>query len=434
MKKALFWHRRDLRFNDNAGLYRALKENDSVQAVFIFDKIILNKLHSNDQRVLFIHNTVAELKKDYRKFDADLKVVYGNPVEEIPKLAKEFNVQSVHTNRDYEPYAQERDKVIFDQLKTENIDFHGAKDHVIFEKSEVVKPDGLPYTIYTPYSRKWKEKMNEFYLSSYPNELYSSHLFQSADSDLISLKEMGFEDEELHPIPKMNYESKFMSKYSDARNFPAKENGTSHLGVHLRFGTISIRELARQAAETNETFLNELIWRDFYQAILFHFPHSITGSFKKQYDAIEWRNNETEFQAWCEGKTGYPLVDAGMRELNQTGYMHNRVRMVVASFLTKHLLIDWKWGETYFAEKLLDFDLASNIGGWQWASGSGCDAAPYFRVFNPTAQLEKFDKNLVYVKKWVPEYGTDNYPAPIVEHKFARERVLETYKSALNQV
>jgi deoxyribodipyrimidine photo-lyase len=433
MKKALFWHRRDLRFHDNAGLFKALKENDSVQSVFVFDINILNKLHANDQRVLFIHNTLLELKKIYGNFGSDLKVVFGNPIEEIPKLAKEFQIQSVYTNRDYEPYAQERDKAVFEILKSANIEFFGTKDHVIFEKSEVVKPDGLPYTIYTPYSRKWKEKRNELHLSSYENEKYSGNLNQIPTSNLISLKEMGFDDKEIHPIPKLRYESKFMEKYTDSRNFPSIVNGTSHLGVHLRFGTISIRELAHQASQTNETFLNELIWRDFYQAILFHFPHSIKASFKKQYDAIEWRNNEQEFQAWCQGKTGYPLVDSGMRELNATGYMHNRVRMVVASFLTKHLLIDWKWGETYFAEKLLDFDLASNIGGWQWASGSGCDAAPYFRVFNPTAQLEKFDKQLTYVKKWIPEYGTSAYPEPIVEHKMARERVLKVYKEALSQ-
>ncbi|MFA7272728.1 MAG: deoxyribodipyrimidine photo-lyase [Crocinitomicaceae bacterium] len=433
MKKALFWHRRDLRFHDNAGLYRALKENESVQSVFVFDKTILDKLPTNDQRILFIHKAIQELKSVYQNFGSDLKVIYGNPVIEIPKLAAELDVSTVYTNRDYEPYAQQRDKEVFDTLKNQNIDFIGAKDHVIFEKAEVVKPDGLPYTIFTPYSRKWKEKLTDFYLSSYPTEKYAAHLRISKNPfDLPNLKEMGFEETELHPIPAPKYASKFMANYSISRDFPAVEKGTSHLGVHLRFGTISIRELARQAAQTNETFLNELIWRDFYQAILFHFPHSVTGSFKKQYDAILWRNNETEFQAWCEGKTGYPLVDAGMRELNATGYMHNRVRMVVASFLTKHLLIDWKWGETYFAEKLLDFDLASNIGGWQWASGSGCDAAPYFRVFNPTAQLEKFDKELKYVKKWVPEYGTAAYAPPIVEHKMARERVLAVYKEALN--
>jgi deoxyribodipyrimidine photo-lyase len=431
MNKAIFWHRRDLRFHDNAGLYRAQKAADSVQAIFIFDTQILNKLPRDDQRIIFIHEALQELKKSYQEFGGDLKVYHGDPVELIPEITKSHKAEAVFTNRDYEPYALERDKTIFEILKNESIDFIGAKDHVIFEKAEITKADGLPYTIYTPYSRKWKEKMNEFYLSSYPNEKYTSKIAKTSAEILISLEEMSFETIKKVPFPNLDFPKKYMSKYGENRNFPANENGTSHLGVHLRFGTISVRELARKAVITNETFLNELIWRDFYQAIIYHFPHSVDGSFKKKYDAVQWRNNETEFNAWCEGKTGYPMVDAGMRELNSTGYMHNRVRMVVASFLTKHLLIDWKWGETYFAEKLLDFDLASNIGGWQWASGSGCDAAPYFRVFNPTAQLEKFDKQLVYVKKWVPEYGTEKYPEPIVEHKFARERVLSVYKEAL---
>lgn len=432
MKKALFWHRRDLRFEDNAGLFQAQKKADVVQAVFIFDTTILDKLLKNDQRIIFIHRSIQNLKKEYQRFGGDLKVYHGDPKELIPKIAKELKVDSVYTNRDYEPYALERDKFIFDKLKTLSIDFIGAKDNVIFEKSEITKADGLPYTIYTPYSRKWKEKMSEFYLSSYPNGEYSKKIAKSTRENLITLKEMGFDDKELVPFPSDDYPKKWMAKYGENRNYPAIEGGTSHLGVHLRFGTISIRQLARKAEQTDPTFLNELIWRDFYQAIIYHFPHSVNGSFKKQYDAIEWENNEVEFQSWREGKTGYPLVDAGMRELNETGYMHNRVRMVVASFLVKHLLIDWRWGETYFAEKLLDFDLASNVGGWQWAAGSGCDAAPYFRVFNPTAQLEKFDKKLVYVKKWVPEFGTDEYPEPIVEHKMARERVLKRYKLALN--
>ena len=433
MKKALFWHRRDLRIDDNAGLYRALKQADQVQPIFIFDSEILDKLPRDDQRILFIHKYIQELKLAYQKLGSDLKVFYGNPTEIIPQKALELGVQSVFTNRDYEPYALQRDKTIYDQLSQSNIEFIGSKDHVIFEKSEVTKADGLPYTVFTPYSRKWKEKLTPFFLSTYPTEKYANHLLQSESEELITLAEMNFSSIERVDFPPRDFPSVFMKKYGENRNFPAVEKGTSHLGVHLRFGTKSIRELARKANETDETFLNELIWRDFYQAILYHFPYSVNSSFKKQYDAIEWRNNEVEFQAWCEGKTGYPLVDAGMRELNQTGYMHNRVRMVVASFLTKHLLIDWRWGETYFAEKLLDYELASNIGGWQWASGSGCDAAPYFRVFNPTAQLEKFDKQLVYVKKWVPEFGTDKYHEPIVEHKMARERVLQTYKSALEK-
>ncbi len=432
MKKALFWHRRDLRFEDNAGLYRAQIAADSVQPIFIFDTEILNKLPRDDQRIVFIHAAIQELKSTYQKLGGDLKVYHGNPTELLPQIVKDLKASAVFTNRDYEPYALNRDKLIYQKLKSEQIDFIGAKDHVIFEKEEVVKNDGLPYTVFTPYSRKWKEKMNTYFLSSYPNEKYGQKIDQIETEKLITLKEMNFQEVKKVPFPSSEYKDELMAKYGENRNFPSKTEGTSHLGVHLRFGTMSIRELARKATQTNETFLNELIWRDFYQMALYHFPHSAHSSFKKQYDAIPWRNNETEFKAWCQGKTGYPLVDAGMRELNETGYMHNRVRMVVASFLTKHLLIDWRWGETYFAEKLLDFDLASNIGGWQWASGSGCDAAPYFRVFNPTAQLEKFDKQLVYVKKWVPEFGTDKYPEPIVEHKMARERVLAVYKKALN--
>lgn len=433
MKKVLFWHRRDLRWLDNAGLFRAQKAADSVQPIFIFDTQIIEKLPKNDQRIIFIHEAIQLLKKAYQNIGSDLKVYHGDPTRIIPQIAEDFGATAVYTNRDYEPYALERDKRIFDILKNKSIDFIGTKDHVIFEKSEVMKADGLPYTVFTPYSKKWKERMNAFYLSSYPNENYATKLEQVKPEPLISLEELNFESKKNLAFPSTEFAKEDMKKYGENRNFPAKKNGTSHLGVHLRFGTISIRELARKAADTNLVFLNELIWRDFYQAILYHFPHSVSGSFKKQYDEIQWRNDAVEFSAWCEGKTGYPLVDAGMRELNQTGYMHNRVRMVVASFLTKHLLIDWKWGETYFAEKLLDFDLASNIGGWQWASGSGCDAAPYFRVFNPTAQLEKFDKDLEYVKKWVPEYGTDAYPQPIVEHKMARERVLAVYKEALQQ-
>lgn len=434
MKKAIFWHRRDLRMSDNAGLYRALTSANEVQAIFIFDSEILQKLPPDDQRVIFIHQAISNLKKEYQTWGGDVKVFYGNPVELLPKIAVEEKAEAVFTNRDYEPYALQRDKTIFELLHSKNIDFIGAKDHVIFEKKEIVKADGLPYTVFTPYARRWKETLNAFYLSSYPIEKYGQNIAKCPAEPLISLTEMNFTGDQNLPFPSMSYAENDMAKYGENRNFPSKERGTSHLGVHLRFGTISIRELARKATETNDTFLNELIWRDFYQMILYHFPHSVQGSFKKQYDAITWRNNEQEFQAWREGKTGYPLVDAGMRELNATGYMHNRVRMVVASFLCKHLLIDWKWGETYFAEKLLDFDLASNVGGWQWASGSGCDAAPYFRVFNPSAQLEKFDKDFVYVKKWVPEWGTSAYPEPIVEHKFARERVLKVYKEALNQL
>ena len=429
--KVLFWHRRDLRIEDNAGLYKALKSGGKVQPIFIFDKNILEKLPKNDQRVLFIHQEIARLKSEYQRFGSDLKVFYGAPLEIIPRLVVEHEITSVFTNRDYEPYALERDASIFESLKSLNCEFIGAKDHVIFEKNEVLKDDGLPYTIFTPYSRKWKAKLNENYLSAYPTLEYIENLQHSALQELIPMLEMGFESTQLFPFPERLPDEKIITNYSQQRDIPAVR-GTSKLSVHLRFGTISIRQLVQKAVALNETYLNELIWRDFYQMIIFHFPHSVKQSFKKQYDKIVWEKDETNFKAWCEGKTGYPLVDAGMRELNQTGFMHNRVRMVVASFLTKHLLIDWRLGETYFAEKLMDFELASNIGGWQWAASSGCDAAPYFRVFNPSLQQEKFDKQLTYIKKWVPEFGTSSYPVPIVEHKFARERVLDRFKQALN--
>ena len=433
MNKSIFWHRRDLRIEDNAGLYKALKSTHNVQAIFIFDKNILDKLPQNDQRVLFIHTYVSKLKKAYQELGSDLLVFYGKPLEIIPKIAVEWKVEAVFTNRDYEPYALERDKTMFELLKEKNIDFQGAKDHVIFEKNEVLKDDGLPYTVFTPYSRKWKSKLNAFYLSAYPTEKYIQNLTKTENkTNLISLKEMGFEDVQLFPFPAENISNSIIEKYSLQRDFPAIQ-GTSKLSVHLRFGTISIRALAQKAAQTNETFLNELIWRDFYQMIIFHFPHTVHSAFKPAYDRIEWEKNEVHYKAWCEGKTGYPLVDAGMRELNQTGFMHNRVRMVVASFLTKHLLLDWRLGEAYFAEKLMDFELASNIGGWQWAVGCGCDAAPYFRVFNPTAQQEKFDKQMEYIKKWVPEFGTTAYSSPIIEHTFARERILSRFKLALNE-
>ena len=430
--KVLFWHRRDLRIDDNAGLYHALKEGE-VQPVFIFDNQILSKLPANDQRIIFIHQEIERLQSEYKALGSSLLICYGNPVELIPKLAIDTGAQLVYTNRDYEPYARERDKVIFDQLKRHGIDFKGAKDHVIFEKEEVVKLDGLPYTVFTPYSRKWREKLNEFYLKPYPTATYASSLAKSQYTEIPTLASMGFEGTKSVTFPDRTVELTKVNSYHTNRDIPSVD-GTTRLSLHLRFGTISIRELARMANQHNATYLNELIWRDFYQMIIFHFPHSATNSFKKQYDAIPWENNEIHFQAWCEGKTGYPLVDAGMRELNATGFMHNRVRMVVASFLTKHLLLDWRLGETYFAEKLLDFELASNSGGWQWAAGSGCDAAPYFRVFNPTSQQEKFDKNFSYIKKWVPEFGTPAYPPPIVEHKFARERAIERYKNALKSI
>jgi deoxyribodipyrimidine photo-lyase len=430
---ALFWHRRDLRINDNKGLFEALKQNEIVHPIFIFDKSILDKLPNNDQRILFIYQEIKSLKKSYQNLGSDLWVYYGKPSEIIPKIAQELNCSSVYFNNDYEPYALQRDQEIQVSLNKIKIEFIGKKDHVIFEKNEVLKDDEKPYTIFTPYSRKWKANLKEEQLREYSIEKHTGNLVQKQQEEaLITLEEMGFESKVLHDFPNRIAENEILKNYHLSRNFPAVK-GTSKLSLHLRFGTISIRKLALIAREQNETYLNELIWRDFYQMIIFHFPKSAENSFKAQYDKIIWEKNEAHFDSWCTGKTGYPIVDAGMRELNATGFMHNRVRMVVASFLTKHLLLDWRLGAAYFAEKLLDFELASNTGGWQWAAGCGCDAAPYFRVFNPQAQQEKFDKSFEYIKKWVPEYGTSSYPEPIIEHKFARERILQRFKSALNE-
>jgi len=429
----LFWHRRDLRIKDNAGLYKALKSGLNIQPVFIFDKTILENLPENDQRVLFIHREITALKLAYQQLGSDLIVVYGNPLKLIPQLAKQHHASSVYINRDYEPAALERDQLIQSELQREKIDFIGAKDHVIFEKNEVLKADNSPYTIFTPYMRRWKDTLTEFHLSSYPTEHYFSNLTQvDQPSELPQLALMGFSSTQLVEFPSDKPVLSILENYQDTRDIPSVV-GTSRLSLHLRFGTISIRQLARTAHETNEKFLNELIWRDFYQMILFHFPYSVDSAFKPAYNRIQWEHNEEHFKHWCEGTTGYPLVDAGMRELNATGHMHNRVRMVVASFLTKHLLIDWRLGERYFATKLLDFELASNVGGWQWAAGCGCDAAPYFRVFNPTAQQQKFDPKFTYIQKWVPEFGTTAYPEPIIDHAFARERVLARYKEGLGK-
>ena len=430
---ALFWHRRDLRIDDNKGLFEALKQNEIVHPLFIFDKSILDKLPNNDQRILFIYREIESLKKSYQNLGSDLWFYYGEPSEIIPKIAQELNCSSVYFNNDYEPYALQRDQEIQVSLNKIKIEFIGKKDHVIFEKNEVLKDDGKPYTIFTPYSRKWKANLKEEQLREYSLEKYSGNLVQKQQEEaFITLEKMGFESKVLHDFPNRITKNEILKNYHLSRNFPAVK-GTSKLSLHLRFGTISIRKLALIAREQNETYLNELIWRDFYQMIIFHFPKSAANSFKAQYDKIIWEKNEVHFDSWCTGKTGYPIVDAGMRELNATGFMHNRVRMVVASFLTKHLLLDWRLGAAYFAEKLLDFELASNTGGWQWAAGCGCDAAPYFRVFNPQAQQEKFDKSFEYIKKWVPEYGTSSYPEPVIEHKFARERILQRFKSALNE-
>ena len=423
----LFWFRRDLRLQDNAGLYHALRENQDVLPVFIFDTSILDKLDDRDDaRVTFIHQSLALLKTQLEELGSSLLVLCGDPV----KLYATLKPKAVYANHDYEPYARERDGQISDILQRKGVAFKTFKDQVIFEKNEVVKDDGSPYTVFTPYSRKWKAALTPFHLKSYPTEKYFKHFLKTKHLPFPTLDDLGFTPSPVD-FPERVVKRAIVEKYDQQRDFPAVK-GTTRLSVHLRFGTVSIRQLAQLGAQKNATWLNELIWRDFYQMILWHFPQVQTQSFKPSYDRIAWRNDPHEFEAWCEGRTGYPIVDAGMRELNATGFMHNRVRMIVASFLTKHLLIDWRWGEAYFAKKLLDYDLAANNGGWQWAAGSGCDAAPYFRVFNPRLQTEKFDKDLAYVKKWVPEFESEKYNKPIVDHAFARERVLRVFKNALN--
>jgi len=432
------WLRRDLRLQDNAALYYALTSGYPVLVVFIFDPNILGQLENKrDARVDFIHQQLVKINQELANKASQLVVKFQTPQKAWQELTSDFNVQAVYTNNDYEPYARKRDQEIADLLKQNGINFHTYKDQVIFEKNEVKKADGTPYTVFTPYYKQWQLKLNPFYLKSYPTAKYFKNLHRFSESsekekfDLPSLEAIGFSSSGVQ-FPSNHFKEK-LDGYEKYRDYPAK-NATTKLGLHLRFGTVSIREVVSEAlAQKADKWASELAWREFYMMILWHFPKTVKTSFKPDYDKINWRNNEKEFELWCKGETGYPLVDAGMRELNQTGFMHNRVRMVVASFLCKHLLIDWRWGEAYFAEKLLDYEQASNIGGWQWACGSGNDAAPYFRVFNPELQLKKFDPKMEYVFKWAPEYQKAIVPIPIINHEFARNRALECYKKALNE-
>jgi deoxyribodipyrimidine photo-lyase len=438
-KIIIFWFRRDLRWHDNKALYHALNAGLTVQPVFIFDKDILDRLEDReDARVTYIHNTLETLNKEIQSFRASIDVRFGKPLEVWQQLLKDYQVGKVFFNRDYEPYALKRDEEVARLLLENNIEVTSYKDHVIFEKDEVVKDDQKPYTVFTPYKKKWLQHLvrnapdavSSEALASLPSESLLHNLAVSSSCHQgQSLNDIGFTRSGID-FPATEVSASIVRSYSANRDFPAVA-GTTHLGIHFRFGTVSVREKVRKALSLSDVFVSELIWRDFYAMILWHFPYVAKSAFRPVYDQIEWRNNTEEFERWCAGQTGYPLVDAGMRELSETGYMHNRVRMVTASFLTKHLLIDWRWGEAWFARKLLDFDLASNNGGWQWAAGCGTDAAPYFRIFNPTSQAEKFDPQSLYIKKWVPEYGTAGYPLPIVDHKMARERCLTAYKKAV---
>ena len=430
---SIFWFRRDLRLTDNHALYHALTSGKPVLPIFIFDKKILDKLdRPHDLRVQFIHQSLTEIHGQLLKLDAGLSVFYSTPEETFTQLASVYEIDCVYTNHDYEPYAISRDTMVSALLKDKGVGFETFKDQVIFEHKEVTKDDGNPYTVFTPYSRKWKSTLLVHPIKPFPSETLMGNFYKHAAEELISLQSMGFEPSDWI-FPSKEIPESTVKQYAESRDFPSIP-GTTKFGVHLRFGTVSVRSLAQYAQKTSETFLNELIWRDFYQMILANFPHVGKGfSFKRQYDNIIWRNNEDEFEKWCSGQTGYPIVDAGMRELSATGFMHNRVRMITASFLTKHLLIDWRWGEAWFASKLLDFDFSANNGGWQWAAGSGCDAAPYFRIFNPALQTQRFDKEAKYIRKWVPEFDTLEYAQPMVVHEMARKRCLENYAKFLGK-
>ncbi len=428
---AIFWFRRDLRLHDNAGLYHALKNHSIVLPLFIFDTEILSDLQSkNDARVTFIYQQLTRLNQQLKKLGSSLFVKIGKPETVWKDIVENDKISAVYTNTDYEPYAKKRDESVNELLTKKGIGFYRYKDHVIFEKNEVLKNDNKPYTVFTPYMKKWKTIFFNQSTNYYPVNEVSDRFFNKSDFDFPSLLTIGFEENDMD-FPEKEMNEEVIKNYHLNRDFPARQ-GTSQLGIHLRFGTISIRQVVEKARRLNEIWLNELIWREFFMAVLYHFPYVETKPFRQKYDAIPWRNKPDEFEKWCKGFTGYPIVDAGMRELNKTGYMHNRVRMITAGFLTKHLLIDWRWGEAYFAEKLLDYELASNNGNWQWAAGTGCDAAPYFRVFNPYTQSKKFDPEMKYIKKWVPEVNSIRYPEPIVEHKFARQRAIDTYKKSLS--
>ncbi|MEO9501151.1 cryptochrome/photolyase family protein [Nonlabens ulvanivorans] len=436
-KVNIFWFRRDLRLDDNVGFLEALKSDLPVLPIFIFDKEILDHLPEDDARVTFIYEELQRMRSNLQEnHDSSLAMFYGKPLSIWQEIIDNYEVNAVYTNRDYEPYAQERDLKLTSFFNDQKIEFFTFKDQVIYEKDDIVKGDGDPYVVYTPYKNKWLENFrNDFgkadNLTIHYTSEYLDNCIKNSRLPNLDLSDMGFKKSDIE-IPDYNVKPTLIEDYEKTRNFPALENGTSRLGVYLRFGVVSIRKMMKKADLASEkTFMSELIWREFFMTILYHFPHTVDNAFRSKYDRIEWRNNEAEFEKWKNGQTGYAIVDAGMRQLNTTGYMHNRVRMLVASFLCKHLLIDWRWGERYFAEKLLDFDLSANVGNWQWAAGSGVDAAPYFRIFNPITQKDKFDKNYKYIKQWVPEFDTDNYVEKMVDHKEARERCLKTYKEAV---
>lgn len=424
----IFWFRRDLRLDDNIGLYHALQSQYPVLPIFIFDNDILKNLDNKpDRRVDYIYQAAKSINQELKSVNSRLEVFNGKVMNAFIKLEDNYELKAIFCNRDYEPYTIKRDTEIYNYFKKKNIPFLAYKDQVIFDKNDVLKVDGKPYTVFSPYSKKWRSSLNNEYFQEY--RIKKNNFLRLSYKNILNLKDIGFERTDINFIkPELN--PAIIDNYDKTRNFPAI-NGTTRLSVALRFGTISIRHCVNFALQHNDIWLTELIWREFFMQILYHFPQVVNNSFKPKYDNIKWINNESHFKKWCEGQTGYPIVDAGMRELNETGFMHNRVRMITASFLCKHLLTDWRWGEAYFAEKLNDYDLSANNGNWQWACGGGCDAAPYFRIFNPSTQAEKFDKDNVYIKRWVPEFEDINYPQPMIENKAARERALKAYSEAV---
>jgi len=425
-KITIFWFRRDLRLNDNTALFQALQSVFPVVPIFIFDTTILNKLSDKkDARVSFIYNTLKDINEELKKHSGSLLTTYSEPLEVFKKLSKEFDIDAVYTNHDYEPYAVQRDTTIKLFLESNGISFTTYKDQVIFEKNEIQTDSETPYKVYTPYRNKWRQKFKELKLKEYKTESHFHNFYKAVTFPFPSLKSIGFEESSIL-IPSVVVDLNLLKDYHLLRNTP-EPNYTSKLGIHLRFGTVSIRRIVKQAATTNDTWLDELIWREFFMQLLYHFPFVVEKSFQPKFNNFPWKHDEVAFEKWYKGETGYPLVDAGMRQLNQTGFMHNRVRMVTASFLTKDLLIDWRWGEAYFAEKLLDYELASNNGNWQWAAGTGADAQPFIRIFNPTTQQEKFDPNFLYIKKWIPEFETEAYPKTMVDHKLSSKKAKETF-------
>jgi len=424
-KVCIHWFRRDLRLRDNTALNKALKSGSPVVPIFIFDTNILAELPKDDARFSFIYDQLFNIQKTLSEKGASLYCFHGKPLSCWKEVLNKFDVEAVYVNKDYEPYALNRDKEILSFLEKEGIAMRFFKDQVIFEEDEIVKDDGNPYTVFTPYKNKWLRNFEKIDIS--PERITSFSSFFKGRASFPSLEDLGFVKSSIVVQP---YSLEGLDFYAETRDIPSL-NATSYLSPHLRFGTVSIRAIIHQLNDAKGTFLSELVWREFFMQILYHFPHVVKHNFKSKYDRIRWINSESDFEKWKAGKTGYPMVDAGMRQLNETGYMHNRVRMIVAGFLCKHLLIDWRWGEAYFAEKLLDYELSSNNGNWQWAAGTGCDAAPYFRIFNPIEQLKKFDKDHAYIKKWILEFGTSTYPDPMIDHTFARKRALETYKKGL---